>query len=146
MTVSSAKPIVVAQAGPVITVTFHGAAADAEYAAYLDEMTGILHASKGKYRRMAVINDATRWLQSNAVQRRMQADWMLKHDAEMRFKTAGVVFVITSALVRGGLNAILWFAPLPCAHKVVATLEEAHAWVEQALNTDAPEARKAAGV
>lgn len=127
------KPIVIEQRDAIATVTFFGAATDEEYAAYLEEMTAVMERNRHRYPRLAVINDATRWLQSNAMQRRMQADWMVKHDAELRYKTAGVAFVITSALVRGGLNAVLWFAPLPCPHKVAATLQEAEAWAQAAL-------------
>ena len=139
------KPIVIEKQGPLIITTFWGKATDAEYAAYLDEMTAIIERTRHQPQRQVVINDTTRWLNSNAVQRRMQADWMLKYDAEMRFKTAGVAFVITSSLVRAGLNAIFWFAPLPCPHKIVATLEEAVAWAEEALKADAPRSSSSAG-
>lgn len=138
------KPIVIEQREALTIVTFYGAATDDEYAEHLQEMTAIIERNRHRYQRMAVINDATRWLQSNAVQRKMQSDWMVKHDAEMRFKTAGVAFVITSALVRGGLNAVLWFAPLPCPHKIVATMEEAEAWAQAALAEDVLAPRKSA--
>lgn len=136
------KPIVIEQREALTIVTYYGAATDEEYAAHLQEMTALIE--RNRNRRMAVINDATRWLQSNAMQRKMHSDWMVKHDAEMRFKTAGVAFVITSALVRGGLNAVLWFAPLPCPHKIVATLEEAEAWAQAALAADVLAPRKSA--
>ncbi len=119
-----------------MVITFYGAATDAEYIAHLHEMTQCVAESAKKHRRTAVITDASRWVQSNAVQRKMHAEWMLKHDREMRFRTAGVAFVITSALVRGGLNAVLWFAPLPCPHKVVTTLIEAEAWANSVLSIE----------
>ena len=144
MAEGSQKPIVIEQREALTIVTFHGAATDAEYAEYLHEMSAIIERNKHRYQRLAVINDASRWMKSSAVQRKQQADWMLKHDAEMRFKTAGVAFVITSALVRGGLNAVLWLAPLPCPHKIVGTMEEAQAWAKQALAEDVLTTRKSA--
>ena len=139
------KPIVIEQREALTVVTYHGAATEEEYAAYLAEMSLIIERNRHRYQRLAVINDASRWMRSSPLQRKMQADWMLKHDAEMRFRTAGVAFVITSAIVRGGLNAILWFAPLACPHKIVATLAEAESWANQVLAEDSLQQRKVAG-
>ena len=63
----------------------------------------------------------------------MHAEWMKRHEEMMRGRTAGIAFVIESALVRGGLTAVLWLAPLPCPHVVVKTLDDAIVWCEQKL-------------
>jgi hypothetical protein len=80
-----------------------------------------------------VVIDATRWLRSNAVQRKLHADWMAKNEEMMRTRTAGIAFAVDNALVRGGLTAVLWLSPLPCPHTVVKTAGETMKWARAQL-------------
>ena len=123
-------PIVVTSEGPLILVTYYGAASNDQYAAYLEELTKITQRNQHN-RNMVVINDATRWIRSNAEQRRMQADWIAKNTEVLRGRTAGVSFVISSAVVRGGLTAILWLSNMPCPYRVTGTLTESIDWARE---------------
>mgnify|MGYP006999714196 FL=1 len=127
-------PITVEERGELLITTYYGAAADAQYRAHLEEMDALVESNlRDSSRRWAVIVDASRWLKSTARQRQMHAEWMKRHEEVMRGRTAGIAFVIESALVRGGLTAVLWLAPLPCPHVVVKTLDDAIVWCEQKL-------------
>lgn len=119
-------------------VSYHERASDIEYAAYLDEMTLVVERNQKRSQKLVVINDASRWIDSNANQRKMQADWIKKHAEVMRTTTAGVAFVISSAFVRGGLTAILWLTSMPCPYRVVATLEEALTWAKELQQNEFP--------
>lgn len=131
---SPPEPIVVEQRGELLITTYYGAASDAQYEAHLEEMDALLEANlHDETRRWGVIVDATRWLKSTARQRQLHAEWMNRNEALMRGRTAGIAFVISSALVRGGLTAVLWLARLPCPYVVVETLDEAVSWCEQRL-------------
>jgi hypothetical protein len=63
----------------------------------------------------------------------MQAGWMKRHEVETRRGTAGIAFVIPSALVRGALTAILWLQPLACPHFVTANFEDGFRSAHQKL-------------
>jgi len=127
-------PITVEERGQLLITTYYGAATDAQYRAHLEEMDALVESNlRDSSRRWAVIVDASRWLKSTARQRQMHAEWMKRHEEVMRGRTAGIAFVIESALVRGGLTAVLWLAPLPCPHVVVKTLDDAIVWCEQKL-------------
>ena len=126
-------PIHIQDRGDLIVVTYYTGATDEQYEEYLLAMDRILERNRARPGGWVVINDATRWYKSNANQRKMQADWMKKHTELMRERTAGVAFVIDNALVRGGLTAVLWLAPLPCPHCIVKTLGEATEWARERL-------------
>lgn len=110
-----------------IIVTFHSGSSDAEYREYLDEMTRIMR-FEFRNRRRIVINDASRWMKSNAVQRKMQAEWIKEHAVLLQNTTAAIVFVIPSAMIRGAMRAVLWLQPLPVPHELFSSLDEAVAW------------------
>jgi hypothetical protein len=132
-------PIVVTSDGPLIIVTYYGAATNDQYAAYLDELTAFTQHNRNRTS-MVVINDASRWIRSNAEQRRMQADWIAKNTDMLRERTAGVSFVISSAVVRGGLTAILWLSNMPCPYRVTGTLEESLEWARELQGASFPAA------
>ncbi len=115
---------------PIVVVTFDGPSTDAEFRAYLDDMTRLVVARREPN---VTILDARAAGSTPATQRRMQADWLEKHDAELRRYSAGTAFIITSAMVRGILTAILWLQPMAAPHVVVATFEEAEAWAREQL-------------
>lgn len=135
----SGQPIHVDDQGTIITVTYYSGATDEQYEAHLAEMDAIVERNKRRIGSWVVINDTTRWMKSNANQRKMHAAWMSRHEDMMRARTAGVAFVIDNAIVRGGLTAVLWLAPLPCPHCIVKTMAEAKRWAQQRLEETSPE-------
>lgn len=111
---------------PLVVLRFEGAPSDEEFSRYLDEVAREVFALDRPH---GMLVDAARLTSMSAKQRRMQADWMAKHDATVRRNSAGNALVITSPLIRGALTAILWIRPMPSEHVVVSTYAEAEHWI-----------------
>jgi hypothetical protein len=114
---------------PLVVVRFVGLPNDDEFRVYLDEMARNLHDSIAKKTSTAVVIDTT--VQVNpvsAAQRRLQADWIKNHQQALRLGCAGTAFVISSALHRGVMTAVLWLQQLPYPYSVFGALGEAEAW------------------
>src|ERR1019366_372557 len=109
---------------PLVVVTFEGQLADHEFDRYLLTMSRVLQ----RRAKNAIVFDARRAAAPTAMQRSKQAAWLKSNRAAIQQYSCGSVFVITSALIRGGLTAILWISPIPGAHTVVSTLAEGEAW------------------
>ena len=124
-----AAPAFDASRFPVVVVRFSGYISEAEFDAYLASMTMILR-RPGK---LVTILDARRAIENPASQLRKQADWLRLHEDELRSKSLGAVFVITSPFVSGVLNAILSAQPLPNEYAVVSTMDEAESWAARRL-------------
>ncbi len=114
---------------PILVVRFEGLVSDAEFETYLGDMEAQLKPGE----RVCTILDARVAGRAPPRQRKMQADWLARNAARLRQCSVGSVFVITSPLVRGVLTAILWLQPMPVAHAVVATMEEAERWANARL-------------
>lgn len=110
-------------------VTFSGEVTDEQFRAYLSALSALM--ARGGVR--ALVYDARLAAPAPASQRRMQAEWMKLNDAAVRRSTAGIAFVVPSALVRGALTAIFWLQPLACPHLVTASFEEAFRWARGKL-------------
>lgn len=80
-----------------------------------------------------LIYDSTSGYQASPRIRKKQAEWMKQNAAMTRVNCVGIAFVITSAMVRGVLTAILWLSDMPSPYTVVATLPEAEKWCEKQL-------------
>lgn len=106
---------------PLTVVNFVGSTTEDQFDTYLMQMDELV-ARGGK---RVLIYDATDCGIVTASQRRKQADWMKKHSAHIRGNTAGIVFVLPSALLRGALTAIFWIHPLDSKHAVVKSRDEA---------------------
>jgi hypothetical protein len=109
---------------PLVLVTFHGSLSEPEFDDYLERMSRLLD----RHRKNVTVFDARKAKSPTATQRAKQAAWLKTNRVVLEQYSCGSVFVIDSALVRGGLTAILWIAPMPVAHAVVATLEEGERW------------------
>jgi hypothetical protein len=109
---------------PLVLVTFDGALSEPEFDDYLRSMSRFID----RRTKNVTILDARKAKSPTATQRAKQAAWLKTNRVALQEYSCGSVFVIDSALVRGGLTAILWIAPMPVAHAVVATLEEAERW------------------
>jgi hypothetical protein len=109
---------------PLVVVTFEGQLADHEFDRYLLTMSRVLQ----RRAKNAIVFDARRAAAPTAMQRSKQAAWLKSNRAAIQQYSCGSVFVIASAVIRGGLTAILWISPIPGAHTVVSTLAEGEAW------------------
>jgi hypothetical protein len=109
---------------PLVTVTFVGQVAEYEFDRYLQTMSRVLQ----RRAKNAIVFDARRAANPNATQRSKQAAWLKSHRDPIEKYSCGSAFVIASAIIRGGLTAILWVAPIPGEHTVVATLAEGETW------------------
>ena len=128
----TAAPIIVERDDTILTVTFYRHPSEAEHEAHLAQLSDIIE--KGKVRqeyRWVVINNLKVVFQGSAMYRRRQADWMKDHEDELRHRTAGIGFVMDSQIMRGALTAVLWLAPLPCPHRIFATIGDAMLWARE---------------
>ena len=117
---------------PLVTVRFEGIVDDETFRAYLEGLAGLLRRGES----YALLFDARHADRTPPVQRKMQAEWMQAHEAELRRLCVGTAFVITSPLVRGVLTAVLWISPMAMPHTVVSTVEEAERWLHASLRAN----------
>jgi hypothetical protein len=114
---------------PLIVVRFVGLPNDDEFRGYLQAMAENLRESIARKVSTALVIDTT--VQVNpvsAAQRRLQADWIKEHERALRIGCAGTAFVISSALHRGVMTAVLWLQQLPYPYSVFGALHDAEAW------------------
>ncbi|MCA9649865.1 MAG: hypothetical protein H6712_00530 [Myxococcales bacterium] len=82
----------------------------------------------------AIVYDATKIGSVDALVRKAYAQFMLENEADFRRLCVGCGFVITSALVRGALTAVLWVTgAMPMPHKVFASREDAEGYARTQL-------------
>jgi hypothetical protein len=113
----------------VKVVEFVGTLDDAAFRAYLADNDALL----ARRERYAIVVDATRAGVIDSAQRKLQSEWMLQHDRDLRTFCAGIAFVITNPLVRGALTAISWLSPMPMPSTVVEKREAAVVWCRERL-------------
>ena len=114
---------------PKVQVRFVGALTDEAFRAYLNEYGALL--ARGE--RYGIVFDATQADRPTAVQRRMQSEWIHANEPVLRRLCVGGAFAISSSLVRGAMQAILWVSPLPFEHVVVERVADADAWLDARL-------------
>ncbi len=125
---------------PLLLIEFFGAPDDVEFAGYIAKVEAI--AERGATRpqlagRSVILFDTTHSTQTvTASQRKMQAAHMLRMKAKVEalgtdvYQT-GVCFVLTNAVARGVLTAILWLQPVAERYEVCSTRKEADQWCRQ---------------
>ncbi|PTL77280.1 hypothetical protein [Vitiosangium sp. GDMCC 1.1324] len=96
---------------------------------YLDRSASFLRRGE----RHVVIADLLQGGMITAEQRRRQADWMLQHDRLLRETVLGNAFVMTSPILRLGLNILFYIRMPPCPYVVVSRLEPALVWAADRL-------------
>jgi hypothetical protein len=116
---------------PVVIVTMQGVVPDAEYVAYLDEMSAMM---AGRQSRIAIV-DGTMSEMNSPKHGRMQANWLRKERDALASLNFGTALVINRPVVRFSLSAMLAFAPIPGTFKVVSHLGEAASWASQRLTS-----------
>jgi len=117
---------------PLVVVTFNGTATDAEFSDYLARMSELV----SRKQKNVTVFDARSSGVVPAIQRKRQADWIAANRQGLKEYSCGSAFVISSAVVRGALTAILWLQPIPVSHIVLGSVEEAERWAMQRLVTE----------
>lgn len=121
---------------PLSEVTFPREFDDAEFDRYLSYLTQNLTRTQLAGTKNALLFDASAAPAMSAQGRRRMAEWIEEHRDRTGQYCAGYAFVITSGFVRGLLNAILWLAPTPAPHTVVATREQGLVWLRNRLREE----------
>lgn len=133
---------------PLVIVTYPEQTEEADFFAHLDLLDANIRRTVAARAKTALIYDITSGYRAPASVRKAQADWMKKNATVTRQNCVGIAFVMTSAVVRGALTAILWMSDMPAPYTVVATVEEAERWCTEKLGahgvTVPPKARRAA--
>ncbi|WP_309896957.1 hypothetical protein [Archangium sp.] len=98
---------------PLLTVRVAGTMSDKEFADFLTRSS--TYVERGE--QYVSIMDLGQVGLPTAAQRVMQAEWIRKHDAELRERVLGNANIVTSAPVRLALSLIfhLKSLPMPCA-------------------------------
>lgn len=135
---------------PIIVVEFEGFPDDAQFAAYLAALDEI-SARQAQFNfgnvdaRAVIVFDTTGSTRPiTASQRKMQAAYVRRtweQVPEHASVRSAVCFVITNAIVRGVLTAVLWLQPMREVHKIFATRLEADQWCRRwvlGTNTEPP--------
>lgn len=104
-------------------------ASDAEVRAFIDEQRRLLE----RKQRFAMLVDASRLTSSSAAQRRMYADWMRESEAPSKLYCLGMAVVMSSPIIRGAMQAVLWLFSPPVPIEVFARSDEARARIDEWL-------------
>lgn len=114
---------------PLVTMRLEGEMGDELAQAHIAAVRSLLD----RNHRFALIRIPNVNRPPNAGQRRMMVEHLTTDRARLARLCVGAAFVITSPVVRGGLTAILWVAPMPHPHIIVGAQAEAEAWCRQRI-------------
>lgn len=106
---------------PLLTLRVTGVMSDRQFSEYLARSSSYL-ARRERY--VSILDLGQVGLPSPA-QRQMQAEWMRKHDDDMRQWVLGNANIITSAPIRLALSLIFHLRPLPMPYLAVADMDSA---------------------
>jgi hypothetical protein len=110
---------------PLLTVRFIGEPSTQQVLEYLERMTGYL--ARGEPH--VVLYDARRTTATGpAVQRQLQAAWIVRNEQRIRALQLGKVFLFTSPLVRLSVGVVFHLKPPPNPYFITPRLDEALAW------------------
>lgn len=110
---------------PLLLIHYEGAVTNQQVAEALARRTRYLDRRES----CVVIHDmshASEW--APIEQRRMQAEWLKTHDAQLRQWVQSVAFVTNSVAMRLMVSLIIRLKPLVMPHQVFARLPEAALW------------------
>jgi stage II sporulation SpoAA-like protein len=110
---------------PILRLHYIGEYSDAELIEFLNELTSVF-ALPGK--KVCVI-DLTHATPGSARQRKLQAEWIQKHEGALEEGFAAAAVVTDSAVIRGTVTAVFWLRPLPIPTHVAATVAAAERWL-----------------
>ena len=107
-------------------VALHRKVSDEEFASYLEAYSAYLDQDE----RYGVIFDVDPSMGMVPMsQARLQMNWMKEKGPRLAEICDGVAFVLTSAVHRGVLKAILTMQSMPVGFAVFASVEDAKAWL-----------------
>lgn len=115
-------------------------ATDAEVRDLIADQRRIL----GLRQRFVLLVDASRPSSSSSVHRRMYADWMKEAEEPSKRFCAAIVLVLTNPIIRGAMQAVMWFFTPPMPIHTFGTLDEAARFASELMqkegmsNADAP--------
>lgn len=115
---------------PLAIIAVKGLLRGEEFERYLrsyDVLLARAAEEKGKY---VLIFDALAGKTLELPEMRLHAEWIKNNVERLQTYNLGVAFMISSAIVRGALKAILWLQPMPQPYTIVSTFDEALRWVE----------------
>jgi hypothetical protein len=115
---------------PLVVFTAVGALEDHELDAHFKEYLALLRRNKP----YVIFMDTTQMTSTTAMFRKRYAEFFKTNETVLKHLCKGGALVITSGIVRGTLTAVLWLTPMPFPHKIVATKEEALAWLRSQLS------------
>lgn len=114
---------------PLFTFIIDGTPTVEQLREHLREYQEILN----RDRPLVVLFDTTNAMMVDAMYRKVYADFLNANTERMSRLIKGMAFVITSALLRGALTAVLWRAPLPYPHKTFHKIDEARTWLRSKI-------------
>jgi hypothetical protein len=110
---------------PLVVVTFDGAAAGPSFERYLARMEQYLDRKE----RHGYLLDGREGAMMAGPERKVQAEWLKKHEANLRRYSIGTALVLRSAAVRFMLSAIYLIQEPVAPTETFGTVEEAHRWL-----------------
>lgn len=110
---------------PLLLIRYTGEATNQELQELLDVRTRYLERPEP----CVVLHDMSRAKVGTTEQRRIQADWLKRHDAQLRKSVLGVAFVTSSVAMRLILSIILHLKPLSMPQSAFSHLPEALAFL-----------------
>jgi len=110
---------------PLVIFTAIGEQSEDDFEAYLADADALLR----RRERYASIFDTRRAAPIGPILRRRQAQWLAQNEELLRTYLVATSLVMTSALHRGILRAIMWLKPLPCPYSIEPSFAAARAYV-----------------
>ena len=111
---------------PLAIIAVKGLLRGEEFERYLRSYDVLL----GRKEKYVLIFDALEGKTLELAEMRMHAEWIKNNTERLKTYSIGVAFMISSAIVRGALKAILWLQPMPQPYTIVPTFEDALRWAE----------------
>ena len=114
---------------PNVLITITGNVDADEYERYHERLLSSMRGAKQSGVKIGIVVDGRNSQPPGAKERRRMAQFLEDHSALLAETVSGQAIVLSNALQRGVLTAILWVRPFPMPHLVCATPAEGLAWV-----------------
>jgi hypothetical protein len=114
---------------PNILITITGKVDADEYDSYHDVLRKRMLAARAARIKLGIMVDGRSSTPPGAKERKRMAEFLEENEALLAETVAGQVIVLSNALQRGVLTAILWVRPFPMPHYLASSREEGMAWL-----------------
>ncbi len=118
----------------IVVWELSGAPTLEEWTAYIDTVTTWLTGEESRGRRWGVIVDPSRLKNVTAPMRRASGQWRAAHLPLIANTCICASYVANSAVIRGAITAIFWFAQPVIPVKVHGSQRESHEWLAEKMN------------